>query len=180
MSENVGFYPTTQLNPYTTTIGSEGTYQSIMSYIYGASSYEVMASASAATTSTALGYSGLSLSFKPTNSQQALILYDIFCGNNAATVDLNMSLYIDSNAPPASGSAPPATATQIDSISPPLGSFRSQTLLLTNSQVYGGANSGTAITLSLNTTYYLTWYISSVTSGSVASLQVYGLSIQSI
>ena len=180
MSANVGFYPTTQLNPYTTTIGSGGTFQSIMSYIYGASSYEMMGSTSAISTVTTLEYTGLSLEFTPTNSQEALIAYNIFSGNNNATANLNMELYIDSNAPPTAGSIPPATATEIDSGSLNVGVFRSQTLLLENGKVYGGSNNGTAITISLNTPYYLTWYMQSLTAGSVASLQVFGLSMQSI
>lgn len=180
MSGNVGFYPTTQLNPYTTTIGSGGTFQSIMSYIYGASSYEVMGTTSATSTVTTLEYTGLSLQFTPVNSQDALISYDLFSGNNAATANLTMGLYIDSNAPPATGSTPPATAIAIDSGGIVLNTFRSQTLLLTGGKVYGGNNNGAAITLSLNTPYYLTWYMNSATSGSVASLQVFGLSIQSI
>ena len=180
MSGNVGFYPTTQLNPYTTTIGSQGTFQSIMSYIYGASSYETMGSASAVSSTTAFGYTGFSLQFMPINSQSALILYDIFSGNNSATVGLNMGLLIDSNAPPAIGAVPPATATQIDSGGLPLGVFRSQTLLLENGKVYGGNNNGDAFILNLNTPYYLTWYMNSLNATDVASLQIYGLSIQSI
>ena len=180
MSANVGFYPTTELNPYTTTIGSGGTFQSIMSYIYGASSYEVMGTTSATSTVTTLEYTGLSLQFKPINSQDALILYNIYSGNNSATVNLNMGLYIDSNAPPATGSVPPATATAIDSGGLALSSFRSQTLLIDNGVVYGGNNSGTPITMTLNTPYYLTWYMNSATAGDVASLQIFGLSMQSI
>ena len=180
MSANVGFYPTTQLNPYTTTIGSGGTFQSIMSYIYGASSYEMMGTTSATSTVTTLEYTGLSLEFTPTNSQNALLMYNIYSGNNSATVGLNMGLYIDSNAPPAAGAVPPATAIGIDSGGMVLGAFRSQTLLLTGGKVYGGNDNGNAITMSVNTPYYLTWYMNSATAGSVASLQVFGLSIQSI
>ena len=180
MSGNVGFYPTTQLNPYTTTIGSQGTYQSIMSYIYGASSYETINTASATSTITTLEYTGLSLPFTPANAQNAMILYDIYSGNNAATVGLNMGLYIDFNAPPAIGSAPPATAVAIDSGGLALNIFRSQTLVLTGNKVYGGNNSGASYTMTLNTPYYLTWYMSSTASGSLASLQVFGMSMQSI
>ena len=180
MSANVGFYPTTQLNPYTTTIGSQGTYQSIMSYIYGASSYETINTASATSTITTLEYTGLDLPFKPLNSQNAIIAYNIYSGDNSATVGLNMSLYIDSNAPPAVGSTPPATAVEIDSGALAIGFFRSQTLVLSGGKIYGGNNSGTSYTMTLNTPYYLTWYLSSDTAGDIASLVIFGMSIQSI
>lgn len=180
MSANVGFYPTTQLNPYTTTIGSQGTYQSIMSYIYGASSYQFEGLGSATSSSTTIGYSGLSLKFTPTNSQNALINYNIYSGNNAATVELVMQLFIDNNAPPAAGSAAPATAIIIDGGWLGLGNYRSQNLLISGGYVYGGNNSGAAVTLALNDTYYLTWYIASSTAGDVAGLVAFGLSIQSI
>ena len=177
---NVGFYPTTQLNPYTTTIGSQGTYQSIMSYIYGASSYETIDATSATSTITTLEYTGLSLPFTPVNSQNAMVLYDIYSGNNGATVGLNMGLYIDSNAPPAIGSTPPVSAVEIDSGGLSLNVFRSQTLVLTGGKIYGGNDSGAAYTMALNTKYYLTWYMSSATSGDVASLYILGMSMQSI
>ena len=162
------------------TIGSQGTFQSIMSYIYGASSYETMGSASAVSSTTAFGYTGLSLQFTPINSQNALIQYNIFSGNNSASTGLGMALFIDSNAPPASGSTPPATATQIDSGGIALGNFRSQTLLLDNGVVYGGNNNGNLVTLNINTNYYLTWYMQSQVAGDVASLQIFGMTIQSI
>ena len=180
MSANVGFYPTTQLNPYTTTIGSGGTFQSIMSYIYGASSYETINTASATSTITTLEYTGLDLPFTPANSQNAMILYDIYSGNNAATVGLSMGLYIDYNPPPAIGSTPPVSAVAIDSGGLALSIFRSQTLVLTGGKIYGGNNSGASYTMALNTPYCLTWYLSSTASGSVASLVVLGMSMQSI
>ena len=181
---NVGFYPTTQLNPYTTTIGSQGTYQSIMSYIYGASSYETINSTSATSTITTLEYTGLSLPFTPINSQNAILSYNIYSGDYgsdiSAIVGVNMALYIDSNAPPAVGSSPPRTAVQIDSGGLGIGVFRTQTLVLTGGKIYGGNNLGAVYTMALNTQYYLNWYIFSATAGDVASLVILGMSMQSI
>ena len=177
---NVGFYPTTQLNPYTTTIGSEGTFQSIMSYIYGASSYETLGTASYATTNIDSLYTGISMAFTPINSQNALISYNIFSGNNGATNSLGEGLYVDSNPPPATGSSPPATAIEIDNGALALNVFRSQTLLITGGKVYGGNISGVSLSMTLNTKYYLSWYASTATAGNVASLVVFGFSIQSI
>ena len=180
INTNVGFYPTTQLNPATTTIGSQGNFQSIMSYIYGASSYEALGTSSATSSSTTLTYTGLSLAFTPTNSQNYMLNYNIFSGDNSATVSLSMSLYVDTNAPPAAGSTPPATAIEIDGGGLALGGFRTQTLINVNNTIEGGNNSGTANTITLNTKYYFTWYLASTTAGDVASLQIFGFSIQSI
>ena len=180
MNENVGFYPTTQLNPDTTTIGSQGTFQSIMSYIYGASSYKFMASALPTSTLATSTYTGLAVTFTPTNSQNALILYNIYSDNSVATVNLTMGLYIDTNPPPAQWSAPPATAIQLDQGTLDLGVYRSQTLILANGLIWGGFNSQTSFTLNLNIEYYLTWYMASVTAGSTAGLHILGCSIQSI
>ena len=177
---NVGFYPTTQLNPYTTNIGSEGTFQSIMSYIYGASSYKALGTASATTSSTASTYTGINIEFTPVNSQNILINYNIFSGNNNAAANLVIGLYIDTNSPPARGSAPPGTATEIDSGGLVTGAYRTQSLLMIGGEIYGGDNSGISYTINLNTKYYLTWYIYSQTAGSVAIFEMYGFSIQSI
>ena len=177
---NIGFYPTTQLNPYTTTIGSGGTFQSIMSYIYGASLYETINTASASSVAGNIQYTGLNLKFTPVNSQNALLKYDIYSGNGLATTGIYMDLYFDSNPPPGSGSSPPGTAIEIDSGELALGVYRSQTLVLTGGKVYGGNNSGASYTLALNTPYYLTWYMYSAAAPSVGNLVIYGMSIQSI
>ena len=180
INTNVGFYPTTQLNPATTTIGSQGNFQSIMSYIYGASSYEALGTSSATSSSTTLTYTGLSLAFTPVNSQNYMLSYNIYSGNNSATVDLNMALYIDNNAPPAVSSTAPATALAIDGGELVLGGFRTQTLINVNNTIEGGNHSGTANTIALNTKYYFTWYLASTTAADVASLVIFGFSVQSV
>ena len=177
---NVGFYPTTELNPYTTTIGSQGNYQSIMSYIYGASVYEMINTTSATSTIDSPEYSGLTLSFTPLNSTNIMIQYNIYSGLNSATAALWMSLYIDDVPPPAVGGTIPTTAIAIDNSQINLDIYRSQTLVIMNGIVYGGGSSGNTYTITLNTKYYISWYMASQTAGSVASLYVYGMSIQSI
>ena len=168
---SIGFYPTTQLNPYTTTIGSEGTFQSIMSYIYGASSYESMQSATVTTSSTSETYSGIYMTFTPTNSLNTLISYDIYSGNNSATVSLNTYLYIDTVAG--------GQSIIIDNGNIPVDSYRTQKLIIIDGILYGGNNSGTSVNLTLNTKYYLSWYYSSG-SAATTTLAVLGFSIQSI
>ena len=179
---NVGFYPTTQLNPYTTTIGSQGNFQSLMSYIYSAGVYETINSDSVTSTiySLELEYSGFTLEFTPLNSTNIMILYNIYSGNNNATVGFTMGLYIDDNPPPAIGSMPPVSAIEIDSGELALGFFRSQILVINNGIVYGGNNSGASCPLTINTKYYISWYLVSTTNGSLASLQLLGMSVQSI
>ena len=175
---NVGFYSTAQLNPYTTTIGSGGTFQSIMSYIYGASSYETTGTASyICPATTDYLYTGISLAFTPINSQNALISYDIF--NNNTALSLNMYLSMDTTPPPSTGT-PASGLTLIDSGTLPLSTYRSQTLLITGGTLYGGNNSGAVITLDLNTKYYLTWYIQPGISTDSVSIMILGMSIQSI
>ena len=180
MSANVGFYPTTQLNPYTTTIGSQGTYQSIMSYIYGASTYEFLSTGSYTTTSSTSLYTGISAKFTPANSTNFIITYDIYSGGTNVAVGNGVTLCIDTNPPPAVGSGFPSTAVTIDWGGLPLATYRSQELLISDGIVYGGYNSETAYTISLNIPYYFTWYVVSDTSGSVAGLTVLGMSIKSI
>ena len=182
---NVGFYPTTQLNPYTTTIGSQGTFQSIMSYIYGAGVYETVNTDSAETSSSIQEYTGMNLSFTPINSRNALLSYNIYSGGTAGglpapTAGIDMMLAIDTNSPPTVGSSPPATITQIDVGALSLDIYRTQTLNFTGGKIWGGANSGIPYTLILNTQYYLTWYFNSQVSGDYATLQLLGMSMQSI
>ena len=148
--------------------------------IAGNNNLSFLGTSSATSSSTTLTYTGLSLAFTPTNSQNYMLNYNIFSGDNSATVALTMVLYIDNNPPPAAGSTPPATAIQIDSGGLTLGGFRTQTLINVNNTIEGGNNSGTANTITLNTKYYFTWYLASTTAGDVASLQIFGFSVQSI
>ena len=162
---------------------SAGFYNSIIQNIYNASQYQAFQASgniTASTTDSSLNYSGMSLSFTPLHSENALIVYDIYSGLNGGLATVNGSLFIDTNPPPPVGSLVVGTATQLDTALIVVNQHWTQTLFIMDGIIYGGSLGGFPYSLSTNIEYYLTWYLATITSGTSATLTVYGTAVKSV